>query len=84
MKMYWVYYVFREGNNIRFGHLGSYGSYSTLDKALEHVEQLYEKYDIVLAWINEVDDNNNQRTVWSGLCKKGEKIMSEFTGDLEV
>lgn len=81
MKMYWIYYVFREGNNIRFGHLGSYGSYigsygsyTTLDKALEHVERLCEKYDIVLAWINEVDENNDQRTVWSGLCKRGEKL----------
>ena len=69
MKAYWVYYVCRIGNNIRFGRLGSYGSYSTLDKALEHVEQLCEKYDVVLAWINEVDENNDQRTVRSGLCK---------------
>ena len=31
MKMYWAYYVFREGSNIRFGRFGSYGSYCTLD-----------------------------------------------------
>ncbi len=76
MKFYWVYYVIRDGETIRSGRSGSYGSYSRLDNALKLIERLCEKYDVILTWINEVDENNDQRTVWTGLHKNN--LKAEF------